>query len=105
MKRPGNGMLSPKIVEGGFRDVIGKTNRILGYGPFAADRLPYDVTALRGLGPNTGRLPLRLIGIVVDDGVPKIEGDRFYFSAQRNISLDLYSFVDGCLILTDNWGN
>jgi hypothetical protein len=73
---PGDVLVVPDLVEGGVGHVVGELDPLVGDRLGAVERLPEQMPALLLLAAQPLRLALGLVRIVVDDGVPQIEGDR-----------------------------
>src|SRR5260370_18585355 len=67
---PGHMLVVPDAIESSVRNVIGKGHLRLADGFVASKRLPEQVAPFGFLGPQAFGLALRLVGIVMDDGVP-----------------------------------
>ena len=89
---PGDVLVVPDPVEGGVADVVGQADPLRVDRLLAIEGVPQEVAALGLLGAQALGLALGLVGIVVDDGIPEIEGDGFELGPQER---PLFSYPAG----------
>ena len=80
---PGDVLVMPDPVEGGVADVIGQGDPVRLDRGLAIEGPPQQMATLGLLGAQALGLALGLVGIVVDDGIPEIEGDGFELGRQE----------------------